>query len=43
MFDDTIEGFAEEVELDGSLRLRLADGSVYQVIAGDVAFDPAKP
>ncbi len=43
MLDDTIEGFAEEVELDGSLRLRLADGSVYQVIAGDVAFDPAKP
>ena len=42
MLDDMIEGFAEEVELDGSLRLRLADGSVYQVIAGDVAFDPPK-
>lgn len=39
--EETIEGFAEEVELDGSLRLRLADGSVYLVIAGDVSFGPA--
>lgn len=36
--DDVVEGWAEDIENDGSLRLRLADGTIYRVIAGDVLF-----
>jgi BirA family biotin operon repressor/biotin-[acetyl-CoA-carboxylase] ligase len=33
-----IEGLAEDIEEDGSLRLRLSDGTIYRVIVGDVLF-----
>ncbi|GAW39932.1 Bifunctional ligase/repressor BirA [Brevundimonas sp. SH203] len=36
--NETIEGLAEGVEPDGALRLRLADGSVRLISAGDVFF-----
>ena len=38
--NETIEGLAEGVEPDGALRLRLADGSVRLISAGDVFFGP---
>jgi len=36
--DETVEGVAEGLEPDGSLRLRLADGEVRRIAAGDVFF-----
>ena len=38
--NETLEGVAEGVEPDGALRLRLADGSVRLISAGDVFFGP---
>ncbi|NLK51981.1 MAG: biotin--[acetyl-CoA-carboxylase] ligase [Syntrophomonadaceae bacterium] len=38
VMEETVEGLAEDVEEDGSLRLRLKDGRIYRVIAGDVLF-----
>jgi BirA family biotin operon repressor/biotin-[acetyl-CoA-carboxylase] ligase len=38
VMEDVIEGVAEDLEADGSLRLRLNDGTTYRVIAGDVMF-----
>ena len=35
---ETVEGVAETLEADGALRLRLANGSVRRVTAGDVFF-----
>ena len=35
---ETISGMADGVEADGALRLRLADGSVRLISAGDVFF-----
>ena len=37
---ETISGMAEGVEADGALRLRLADGSLRLISAGDVFFGP---
>ena len=39
--NETLEGLAEGVEADGALRLRLADGSVRLISAGDVFFGKA--
>ena len=39
--NETLEGVAEGVEPDGALRLRLADGSVRLISAGDVFFGKA--
>ncbi|MEW6538571.1 MAG: biotin--[acetyl-CoA-carboxylase] ligase [Pseudomonadota bacterium] len=39
--NETLEGLAEGVEPDGALRLRLADGSVRLISAGDVFFGKA--
>lgn len=36
--DETVEGVAEGLDPDGSLRLRLADGAVRRIAAGDVFF-----
>lgn len=36
--DETIEGLAEGLERDGALRLRLADGGIRRITAGDVFF-----
>jgi BirA family transcriptional regulator, biotin operon repressor / biotin---[acetyl-CoA-carboxylase] ligase len=36
--DQTVEGIAEGLDPDGSLRLRLADGEVRRISAGDVFF-----
>jgi BirA family biotin operon repressor/biotin-[acetyl-CoA-carboxylase] ligase len=36
---ETVEGTAEGLDPDGALRLRLADGSVRRITAGDVFFD----
>ncbi|HLK25368.1 MAG TPA: biotin--[acetyl-CoA-carboxylase] ligase [Caulobacteraceae bacterium] len=36
--DETIEGVAEGLDSDGALRLRLADGRVRRITAGDVFF-----
>jgi len=36
--NETIEGIAEGLDLDGALRLRLADGQVRRITAGDVFF-----
>ncbi|HEY2051177.1 MAG TPA: biotin--[acetyl-CoA-carboxylase] ligase [Caulobacteraceae bacterium] len=36
--NETIEGVAEGLDLDGALRLRLADGSLRRITAGDVFF-----
>ena len=36
--DETVEGVAEGLDPDGSLRLRLADGEVRRIAAGDVFF-----
>jgi BirA family biotin operon repressor/biotin-[acetyl-CoA-carboxylase] ligase len=38
---ETIEGIAEGLETDGALRLRLADGSIRRITAGDVFFGSA--
>lgn len=38
VLEDLIEGLAEDVGADGSLLLRLDDGTSYQVVAGDVMF-----
>ncbi len=35
---ETLEGVAEALEADGALRLRLADGGVRRIMAGDVFF-----
>lgn len=35
---ETVEGVAEGLDFDGALRLRLADGSVRRITAGDVFF-----
>ena len=35
---ETLEGVAEALEADGALRLRLADGRVRRITAGDVFF-----
>ena len=35
---ETIEGVAEGLDLDGALRLRLADGTLRRITAGDVFF-----
>jgi BirA family biotin operon repressor/biotin-[acetyl-CoA-carboxylase] ligase len=35
---ETVQGVAEALEPDGALRLRLADGSVRRITAGDVFF-----
>jgi BirA family biotin operon repressor/biotin-[acetyl-CoA-carboxylase] ligase len=36
--DETVEGIAEGLDADGALRLRLADGTVRRITAGDVFF-----
>ncbi|HEY3813965.1 MAG TPA: biotin--[acetyl-CoA-carboxylase] ligase [Caulobacteraceae bacterium] len=38
---ETVHGVAEGLEPDGALRLRLADGSVRKITAGDVFFETA--
>jgi BirA family biotin operon repressor/biotin-[acetyl-CoA-carboxylase] ligase len=38
---ETLEGVAEGLEADGALRLRLRDGQVRRITAGDVFFAPA--
>ncbi|PTS89218.1 biotin--[acetyl-CoA-carboxylase] ligase [Pseudomonas sp. HMWF010] len=38
---ETVEGIAEGLDTDGSLRLRLVDGSVRRISAGDVFFGEA--
>ncbi len=35
---ETVEGYAEGIDADGALRLRLADGALRRITAGDVAF-----
>ena len=39
--DETLEGIAEGLDEDGALRLRLSDGSVRRITAGDVFFGGA--
>jgi BirA family biotin operon repressor/biotin-[acetyl-CoA-carboxylase] ligase len=39
--NETVEGVAEGLDPDGSLRLRLADGSLRRITAGDVFFGDA--
>jgi BirA family biotin operon repressor/biotin-[acetyl-CoA-carboxylase] ligase len=36
---ETVQGVAESLDFDGALRLRLADGSIRRITAGDVFFD----
>ena len=36
--DETVEGVAEGLDADGALRLRLADGRIRRITAGDVFF-----
>ena len=36
---ETVEGVAEGMDLDGGLRLRLADGAIRRITAGDVFFE----
>ena len=36
---ETVEGLAEGLDVDGALRLRLADGSIRRITAGDVFFE----
>jgi len=36
---ETVEGVAEGLDSDGALRLRLADGSIRRITAGDVFFE----
>jgi BirA family biotin operon repressor/biotin-[acetyl-CoA-carboxylase] ligase len=38
---ETLEGVAEGLEADGALRLRLAEGGVRRITAGDVFFGAA--
>ncbi|MCA0358565.1 MAG: biotin--[acetyl-CoA-carboxylase] ligase [Proteobacteria bacterium] len=38
---ETVEGIAEGLDADGALRLRMADGSVRRITAGDVFFGGA--
>lgn len=38
---ETVEGIAEALDADGALRLRLADGSLRRITAGDVFFGGA--
>ena len=38
---ETLEGVAEGLDVDGALRLRLADGSIRRITAGDVFFEGA--
>ena len=38
---ETVEGVAEGLDVDGALRLRLADGGVRRITAGDVFFEGA--
>jgi BirA family biotin operon repressor/biotin-[acetyl-CoA-carboxylase] ligase len=35
---ETVEGVAQGLDLDGALRLRLADGTLRRITAGDVFF-----
>ena len=37
--DETVEGVAEGLDADGALRLRLADGAIRRITAGDVFFE----
>ena len=39
----TIDGVAESLDTDGALRLRLADGGVRRIMAGDVMFASPPP
>jgi BirA family biotin operon repressor/biotin-[acetyl-CoA-carboxylase] ligase len=39
---ETLEGLAEGLDGDGALRLRLANGAVQRITAGDVFF-PRQP
>lgn len=39
--NETVEGVAEGLDPDGALRLRLADGSIRRITAGDVFFGDA--
>jgi len=41
--DDVEEGVAEDVDAEGNLLLRRADGSVVALSAGDVTLAPANP
>jgi BirA family biotin operon repressor/biotin-[acetyl-CoA-carboxylase] ligase len=36
--NETVEGVAEGLDVDGALRLRLADGAIRRITAGDVFF-----
>ena len=36
---ETVEGVAEGLDIDGALRLRLADGAIRRITAGDVFFE----
>jgi BirA family transcriptional regulator, biotin operon repressor / biotin---[acetyl-CoA-carboxylase] ligase len=36
--DETVEGIAEGLDPDGALRLRLPDGMLRRITAGDVFF-----
>ena len=36
---ETVEGVAEGLDVDGALRLRLADGAIRRITAGDVFFE----
>ena len=36
---ETVEGVAEGLDMDGALRLRLADGAIRRITAGDVFFE----
>ena len=38
---ETVEGVAEGMEADGALRLRLPDGQIRRITAGDVFFGDA--
>ncbi|MDR3510365.1 MAG: biotin--[acetyl-CoA-carboxylase] ligase [Caulobacteraceae bacterium] len=38
---ETVEGVAEGLDVDGALRLRLADGAIRRITAGDVFFEGA--
>jgi BirA family biotin operon repressor/biotin-[acetyl-CoA-carboxylase] ligase len=38
---ETVEGVAEGLDIDGALRLRLADGAIRRITAGDVFFEGA--
>lgn len=40
--DETLQGLFEDLDADGALRLRMDDGTVRQIAAGDVFFPAAK-